>query len=177
MRKILRLLAALSMFLLPMLFATPAHAALEGKCTASGTLIKDGRTVNPKTTNEIDDVPLQDDIKWSGSVTPSRTPRPISGYVKIDLPAPIPDIDAGSWSRPKAVLVDNKGTYHWNLPSVAAGLKVRVYGTHNDVGTSCPGFVVVGIKGTSPLLFVALVGVVLSAFGLGVAMRGRWQHE
>lgn len=150
--------------------ASDAGATLDGQCTASGTLQAGGFTVDPKAVEagEVITVPAEDDVAWKGSVVAKDTPRAISGYVDVKLP--FTKVRAGDWESPDSETVENSGSYHYDLPSLLAGIKVPVSGAHTEPGVECSGSVVVQIEGTSALAWVSLVLTVVSLAGVFLAV-------
>ncbi len=154
---------------IPLLAASPAQAKLTGPCKASGTL--DGKTYDPAVINSAT-IPRQGDVHWQGSI-PGAGKRPISGSVHVKLPWPIPDLTIGSWGK-QSDTYSNSGVYHYNLPSVLAGIDFPVYGAHAEPGKVCAGFVIVRLEGggvKNPVVIGAFVIVLISGFGLWVSLK------
>jgi hypothetical protein len=149
--------------------AAPAHAALTGTCSASGTL--DGKTYNPKTVDKAT-IPRKGDVHWEGSI-PGSGKRPISGSVHVKLPWPIPDQTLGSWGKPSDAY-SNSNVYHYDLPSELEGVDIPVYGSHTERGKTCAGFVIVRLDGggvSNPAVIGAFVVLVISGVGIWVALK------
>jgi hypothetical protein len=161
--------------------AAPAGAVLTGGCTASGSLAKGTTaggpiTVDPVTlpAGSVVKIPLADEVSWTGSVPASGPDRPISGFVKIDLPWPLSAISFKSWGGDTSKSA-NSGTTSYDLPSVTPrGVVFDVSGQHVDQGVTCAGHVLVEVEGSafdSPLTWAALGGTALSALGFAFAGR------
>lgn len=154
-----------------LLAAAPAGAELSGPCTASGTFEKSGVTVDPATTDGPVEIERKDKVTYTGAVQEAQGPRQVSGEVKVDLPFPLPDFEAGTWNDPDAVKTDKNGTYTYDLPAFAPrGYEVEVSGFHQDAGLpKCEGKVTLKVKGgffSSPAGPVAFVITALSAAGV-----------
>jgi hypothetical protein len=63
--------------------------------------------------------------------------------------------------------------YHYDLPSLLAGIKVPVSGEHHEAGIDCAGQVVVQIKGRSPLVWVSLALTLVTVLNLALVMRAK----
>lgn len=151
--------------------AAPAGAALVGPCEASGTLVRQGFTVDPKITDEIT-VERSDDVKWTASV-PGQGRRAIAGRVQIEFPPPIGTVDVGRW-KSRSDLHANEGTYAYDLPGLLAGVEIPVRGVHREADARCVGRVVVTIDGnplSNPAAIASLALTAVSGLGLFVAMR------
>ena len=172
MARLVRLLAATGVAAaIPLLMAAPAGASLSGPCEASGTLRSHGKTYDAKTVDEAE-IPREDDVDWSGQVPGDGGQRNISGFVKVDLPAPLPDPQVGKWDGPSS-LYNNSGTYHYEFPSVLEGFDIRVYGTHTDAGFECSGEVTVKLEGGgigNPLTLASLALTVFTIINLVLAV-------
>jgi hypothetical protein len=172
MARLVRLFAAAGVVAaIPLLGAESAGASLTGPCEASGTLRSTGDTYDAKTTDEVE-IPREDDVDWSGQVPGSGAQRNISGFVKVDLPAPLPDPEIGKWDGPSSKY-QNSGTYHYEFPSVLEGFDIRVYGTHHDAGFDCSGEVTVKLEGGgigNPLTLVSLALTVFTILNLVLAV-------
>jgi hypothetical protein len=168
--KVLRfVLAAVIVAAIPILAAAPAHAALTGPCTASGTL--DGKTYDPHVTNSAT-IPRKGDVHWKGSI-PGAGKRPIRGSVHVKLPWPIPDYTLGSWGKQSDTYA-NSGVYHYDLPTVLAGIDFPVYGSHSEPGKSCSGYVIVRLDGgglKNPVVLGTFAVLVISGVGLWVSFK------
>jgi hypothetical protein len=151
-----------------LLGAAPAGASLTGACQASGTLISAGtptRTYNPKVVNAAT-VPRTGNVEWRVSTGVSGD-RAATGKVGIKFPPPVGIVTLGEWGKngKQVGRPGNSGVYHYDLPSLLAGIKVPVTGDHHEPGINCAGTVVVQIKGRSPLVWVSLVLTVVRARG------------
>ena len=159
-----------------LLVAGPAAAELSGPCTASGRFEDSKVTVDPNATSGPIDVERKDTVSYTAAVEGATAPRAVSGEIKIDMPAPWPDITAGDWDDDDSDGVDKTDTYTYNLPAIAPrGFDVEVSGFHQDKGLpKCSGHVTLHIKGgffSSPAGPIALVITALSAAGLVIAAR------
>jgi hypothetical protein len=167
-----RVFAAAAVGGLPLLISVgPAGASLDDPCTASGVI--DGVTYDPKVMDEAE-IPAEGDVNWTGSVPEGDgEERPIDGFVKVDLPAPLPDQElVGAWDSDSSTY-SNSGTYHYELPSVLEGLEIRVYGEHNDAGFSCSGAMTVTVEGGgigNPATIASLVLMVISIVGFALVV-------
>lgn len=157
------------------LLAAPAGADLSGPCEASGAFEKSEVTVDANT-NEVIEVEPEDEVTYTGTVTGATPPRKTSGEVKIDMPFPIPDVEAGTWSDDDASDIEKNDTYTYDLPAIAPrGYEVEVTGFHKDGNLpKCEGSVTLKVKGgffSSPAGPVAFVITALSATGVVIAAR------
>lgn len=140
-----------------------------------GPFTVDSRTLSP---DDVTTVPLKDTVSWTGElvgVSPGQ--REISGYVKVDLPPPLPDLTIDSWDGPSS-LTANQGTKNYSLPSVTPrGVEFRVYGSHSEAGTVfCTGSAKVKVEGSalaSPITIASLVLLAASAVPLVLAGKGK----
>ena len=156
--------------------AAPAGASLTGRCAASGTLRSRGiptRTYNPKVVDAAT-IPRKGDVAWQGSTGVSGD-RAATGEVSIKFPPPIGNVHLGEWGKngKKIGRPGNSGVYHYDLPSLIAGIKVPVSGEHHEPGIDCAGTVVVQIKGRSPLAWVSLALTVVTVLNLALVMRAK----
>jgi len=169
--KVLRVLFAIALVAIPILgAATPADAALTGPCVATGTLKQTGVEYNSRTVNKVV-IPRTGDVLWKGAV-PGAGRRPISGHVQLKLPWPIPAYDLGTWGKSSDTHA-NSGKYHYDLPSVLAGIDMPVSGSHTEPGIRCAGVVVVRLKGggiSNPAVIGAFAVLVISGIGIWVSL-------
>lgn len=139
--------------------AVPAHADVTnppGRCVGSASFAKG--VTGPFTISssqlqpgDVTKVPVKDTVQWSGSlVGVAPTEREISGYVRIDMPWPLPDINLDSWSGPSSK-TQNSDTKEYSLPSATPrGVELRVYGEHREAGTLfCSGSAKIEIEGST----------------------------
>lgn len=131
----------------------------------SGTLAPDDVTV----------VPISDTVTWTAAVSgvPDGTVRPVEGFVKVDLPWPLPDATVDSWKSTTA-LVANEGVEDYDLPgALPRGLEFRVYGEHREDGRLvCSGSAKAQLEGgvmDSPVTLVATILAVPALAALVVA--------
>jgi hypothetical protein len=147
-----------------------------------GPFTVDSRTLEP---GDVITVPLSDDVTWEGSlvgVTEGQQ-RDISGFVKVDMPAPLPDITIDTWDGP-ATRIANNGVEEYSLPAITPrGVEIKVFGEHWENGTLfCSGSATIKVEGSpfstpvTPVALVALLGSLALSFlasrkaslGLGV---------
>jgi hypothetical protein len=167
------------------LYAMPAAADIvepPGACVGTATFATgtddggpfavDSRTL---TTDDVTVVPISDTVTWTGAVTgvAAGTVRPVAGFVKLDLPWPLPDATVDSWDSTTA-LVENEGVEDYDLPSaLPRGLTFRVYGEHRENGTVvCTGSAQARLEGgfmDSPVTLVATILAVPALAALVVA--------
>lgn len=155
--------------------AAPAGAALTGGCQASGTLVQTGKRYVAVTTN-FAKIPRSGDVKWKGSVPVPATKRAAVGEVQVKFPWPVGDVEIGHWGKDgkKTGSNANAGTYHYDFPSVIAGVKVVVHGRDQEPsGVLCRGSVVVQIEGTSPLAWASLALTIVMVLNLALTIRAR----
>ncbi len=140
-----------------------------------GPFTVDSQRLSP---DDVVTVPLKDTVTWSGElVGVSPATRQISGYVKVDLPPPLPDLTIDSWDGPSA-LTANQGTRNYSLPSVTPrGVEFRVYGSHSEAGAVfCTGSAKVKVEGSAianPITIASLVLLAASAVPLVLAGKGK----
>jgi len=162
--------------------AVPAQADLidpPGACV--GTAVWQGGGPNIVSTernpDDVIEIPRKATVNWTGHVVGPQagTERAIDGEVFIDLPPLLGGITIDRWNG-RASNVDKSGVYGYDLPSIIpAGVVFTVVGEHaeNDK-VHCDGEADVMIKGgpfESPLIWVALVGLLLT--GVATALAGR----
>jgi hypothetical protein len=127
------------------------------------------------TSDDVTVVPISDTVSWTGAVTgvPAGTVRPVRGFVRIDLPWPLPDATVDSWDSTTA-MVANEGTEAYDLPAaLPRGLTFRVYGEHWERGALvCSGSAQAQLEGgvmDSPVTLVATILAVPALAALVVA--------
>jgi hypothetical protein len=155
--------------------AVPAAANLTGGCKASGTQLQTGKTYDAATTN-FAKIPRSGDVQWKASVPVPATQRVAVGEVKVKFPFPVGDVEIGHWGKDgkKTGSNANQGTYHYDFPSVIAGVKVLVHGSDREPsGVTCTGSVVVQIEGTSPLAWASLALTIVMVLNLSLTIRAR----
>lgn len=163
--------------------ATPAAADVTepaGRCVGTASFAKGVDapfTVSSATlqSGDVTSIPLSDTVTWSGKlVGVSAQSRDISGFVKIDMPWPIPDITLDSWDGPSA-RVENSDTKEYSLPSITPrDVELRVYGEHREAGAVfCSGAAKVKIDGSrfGPFTIVSLVLFAAAAALAALASR------
>jgi hypothetical protein len=154
--------------------ASPAGASLTGACKAQGTVVSPGkptRTYDPKVVDKAT-VPRKGDVHWQAS-TGVTGDRASNGEVRVKFPPPVGKVVVGEWGKngKKVGRPGNSGTYHYNLPSLIAGIKVPVSGEHHEPGINCFGAVVVSVEGHSPLAWVSLALTVFTVMNMVLVMR------
>jgi len=159
-----------------LLTASAAGASLTGACRASGTLVSAGtptRTYDPKTVDSAT-IPRTGDVHWQGS-TGVAGPRVATGEVGVELPPPIGKVELGEWGKDgrKVSRSGDSGVYHYDLPSLIAGVKVPLTGEHHEPGINCAGTVVLQVKGRSPLVWVSLALTLVTVLNVALVMRAR----
>lgn len=137
-----------------------------------GAFTVDSRTLSP---DDVTVVPLSDTVTWTGTVTgvAPGTVRQVEGFVKLDLPWPLPDATVDTWGGTTA-LVENAGVEEYDLPSaLPRGLEFRVFGEHRENGVLvCSGSATAAIEGglaDSPVTLAAAILAVPALAGLVVA--------
>lgn len=140
-----------------------------------GPLTLDSSTLTP---DDVTVVPLSDTVTWRGQLTGIEGPgeREISGFVKVDLPWPFPDVTVKEWST-VTKRTARSDTTDYSLPSVTPrNVELRVYGEHRENGAVfCSGATNVKIAGGmfgSPIAIVSVVALLLSAAGLALSGKG-----
>jgi hypothetical protein len=149
--------------------AAPAHAALSGPCSATGTL--NGKTYDSKTVNKAV-IPRKGDVHWKGSI-PGSGKRAIAGHVQLKLPWPIPAQNLGSWGK-QSDTYSNSGVYHYDLPSELEGIDMPLSGSHSEPGKTCSGLVIVRLDGggvSNPGVLGAFAVLVISSVGIWIALK------
>ena len=161
--------------LVVVVIAAPAGASLSGGCAASGTIVQNGKSYDAVTTN-FARIPRAGDVKWKGSVPVPATKRLAVGEVQVRFPWPIGDVEIGHWGKDgkRTGSNANAGTYHYDFPTLIAGIKVLVHGRDQEPsGVVCRGAVVVQVQGTSPLAWASLALTVLMVLNLSLTIRAR----
>ncbi len=174
MRNLLRWTVAAMLVTVPLVaVAAPAGAKLDGKCTGSGTIRENGRLYDAKVIDEAT-IPRVGTVDWEGSTGVAKK-RKTRGEVQVGFPPPIGEVTVGEWGKDGKTSSSpgNTGTYRYDLPSLIAGIKIPVHGTHTEPGINCSGNVVVQIEGTSPLAWASLALTLVTVMGVGLAMQAR----
>jgi hypothetical protein len=155
--------------------ASPAGASLTGGCKASGTQVQTGTSYDA-TKTDFAKIPRAGDVKWKGSVPVPPTKRAAVGEVQVKFPWPVGDVEIGHWGKDGKQTGSNAnaGTYHYDFPTVIAGVKTLVHGRDQEpAGVLCQGSVVVQIAGTSPLAWASLALTVVMVLNLALTIRAR----
>jgi hypothetical protein len=126
--------------------------------------------------SDVTTIPLSDTVTWSGTLQGvTATPREISGFVKVDMPWPIPDLTLDSWDGPSS-RVENRDVKDYSLPSITPrGVELRVYGEHREAGAVfCSGEAKVKVDGSrvGPLAIASIVLFAAAAALALLASRG-----
>jgi hypothetical protein len=159
--------------------SAPASAEVTGPCDGSATW-DDGRTVTAMglQPGDVVEIPRDARVTWNGQVmiTPPATPRDVSGWIKLELPYPIPEATIGEW-QDSGTRVENSGSYDYDLPAVLANFEVTVSGKHWEGNQdfegepTCAGEVTLKLEGTNPAGFIAGGFFVLGVVGSWIAVR------
>jgi hypothetical protein len=167
--------AAIIVAVLPILAATPAHAALTGPCDANGSVTGQPTPYEAKTTDRVT-IPRKGDVHWQGKVdSPSTGKRQIDGFVELALPVPFGSAKLGTWGKQSDTYA-NSGDYKYDLPSVLEGFDIYLSGQHHESGVNCAGHVTIRIAGGgigNPAAIASLVFTVVSTTLLVVSGRGK----
>ena len=168
-----RMLGATAIALLvPVLTSSPAAATVNGPCTASGKI---SATTYDASRASVK-IPRTGDVHWKGAIdTGGSGKRPIEGKVYIKLPPPFGRVQlAGSWNGPSSRYA-NRGTYHYDMPSVLVGPKFAVFGHHAERGSVvCTGSIAVQLSGSpikNPALLASLVLTVFAVVNFVLILR------
>ena len=125
------------------------------------------------TSSDVTTIPLSDDVTWQASLNgvTAGSQRDIAGFVKLDMPWPIPDVTLDRWSGPSS-LTENSGTKHYSLPSFTPrDVVLDVYGEHRESGTLfCSGSAKVKIAGSAFSSIVTPVSLAMLAGSLGLSL-------
>lgn len=159
-------------------FAAPAAADVTepaGRCVGTASFAKgvdkpftiSSSELQP---SDVTSIPLSDTVTWSGELKGvAAQSREISGFVKVDMPWPIPDISLDDWGGSSAK-IKNNDVKEYSLPSITPrGVELRVYGEHREAGAVfCSGAAKVKVDGSrfGPL---AIASVVLFAAAAALA--------
>ena len=152
----------------------PAGAALDGPCRATAGSWKHAVSYDA---SDVDHVvlPRHDELAWQAAVLSPAGRRKVTGHVRADLPAPLPDITIWSWNS-RSTLKANAGTYDYAFTPAIGGVDIPVTGVHREAGAVCTGAVVVRFEGGgfhNPVVIASIVLAVLAGFGLFAALRPR----
>jgi hypothetical protein len=154
--------------------AGPASAVMdEGPCTASGTFVKDGKTVQASETGVVE-VPIKDTVNWEGSLNGSTGDVAYKGEIQVDLPAPFPAVKIDDWSG-TTDSTDNADHKDYDIPSwVPRNVELEVSGSHTQGSVTCKGHVKIKLAGgvfDSVAAPVSVVATVFAALALAFAAR------
>lgn len=165
------------------LAASPASAEITepaGRCVGQAAFAEgvDGPFTVSSADLQPDDVttiPLEDTVTWSGRLTGATSGRrDISGFVKVDMPWPIPDLTLDDWGGSSS-RTENTDTTDYSLPAITPrGVELRVYGEHREAGSVfCSGSTKVKVDGSSfgPFAIASVVLLVASALVAAVASK------
>jgi hypothetical protein len=127
---------------------------------ADGPFSVDSQVLSP---DDVTVVPLSDTVTWTGEVAgvAPGTSREVEGFVRLDLPWPLPDATIDSWNS-TTTRTANQGVEEYDLPSaLPRGAGFRVYGEHREDGELvCSGSATVALEGgafSSPVTVAATV--------------------
>jgi hypothetical protein len=162
--------------------STPAAAdAVDpaGKCAGSAMWLTGGfsESTGALDREDVIEIPRKDQVRWSGQVVGPRAgaERSVAGRVNVLLPPPFGGIAIGRWG-PTGTEVEKSGTYNYDLPSyVPADVEFDLWASHDEGGqrfcTGAVGLVIEGGPFDSPVIWVALAGLLL--FGILLGLLGR----
>lgn len=173
MRRTARILALSGVLvLLIALAAAPALATITpvaGNCTGNGNFspggFKDAASASVT-------IPQKATVAWAGTVVkpPPDEPRAVSGFVQLELPMG-QKVTLGEWPS-TGVLVNNTGSYEYDLPAVIAGFDMTFSGKHFEEGALwCEGTVTIQVEGNNPLGIPAVALLVISVVGVSLSIR------
>ncbi len=157
---------------------SPAGANVTGGCAATGVILTTGKSYDAQKIN-FAKIPRVGDVKWKASVPVPATKRVAVGEVQVKFPWPIGDIEIGQWGKngKRTGSNANDGTYHYDFPTLIAGIKVLVHGRDQEPsGVLCKGAVVVQIEGTSPLAWASVALTIFMVMNLSLTIRARKAH-
>ena len=127
-------------------------------------------------------VPRGDTVAWTGAIGtaqpggPEVTRRPISGRIEVQGPPLIGWIKVDDWGGTSVRQAKN-GTKKYDLPIVAAGMKLKLRGHHSENGQKiCEGEINVEIDGSSfsnPVTYAGIAGTALGGLGLLLSLRAK----
>jgi hypothetical protein len=153
---------------------TPAGACVVTAAWEGAAFTRASTDLSP---DDVVEIPRVDRVAWSGQVVGASegTPRTVDGHLALDLPPLLGSIPLGTWSG-QAVEVERSGIYSYDLPAIVpAGVRLQLNGRHDEGGRRrCAAAFTIMIAGgpfDSPLIWVALVGLLLS--GGALALVGR----
>ena len=120
-------------------------------------------------------LPRHDELGWQAAVLSPAGRRKVTGHVRADLPAPLPDITIWSWNSTSA-LKTNSGTYDYSFSPALGGFDIPLTGVARERGIVCRGEVTVRIEGGgfhNPIVVGSVLLAVLAGFGMFAALRPR----
>ena len=179
-----RWLAAAALATVSVLAVAPQPAAADivdpaGSCTGTAAWSTGGFTENSGelVRDDVVVVPRKDQVQWTGTVVgpTAGAERQVSGRVYVALFPPLSGITVGTWG-PTGTEVEKAGTYSYDLPSyVPAEVEFDLWASHSEGGqrhcTGAVGLVIEGGPFDSPLIWVALAGLLI--FGILLGLLGR----
>jgi hypothetical protein len=150
-----------------------------GSCTGRGEwttagFSEESTDLDPE---DVIEIPRADEVRWTGRVVgpTAGTPRPIDGRIALALPPLLGSIPLGTWSG-QGVDVEKTGTYSYDLPSwVPSDVEFDLRARHDEGGkrhcTGAVGLIIEGGPFDSPLIWVALAGLLVTAIGMALVGR------
>lgn len=177
MARCTRLLAFIGLLVLMLaIAAAPAAATITpvaGDCTGNGQFnpggFKDAASASVT-------IPQKATVAWAGAVIkpapPPDQPRKVDGWVALELPMG-QKVTLGEWPS-TGVLVNNSGSYDYDLPSVLAGFDMTFSGEHYEEDSLwCKGEVTIQVEGSNPLGIAAVALTVISVVGVSLSVKRR----
>jgi hypothetical protein len=153
---------------------TPAGACVGSAAWDAGGFAETSTQLTP---DRVVEIPRADEVSWSGSVVgpADGSSRDVAGRVALALPPPFGSINLADWGG-QATDVQRSGTYAYDLPSVVpSGVTLTLLASHDESGqrhcTATVGVIIPGGPFDSPLIWVALIGLLL--VGAVLALLGR----
>jgi hypothetical protein len=125
--------------------------------------------------SDVTTIPRGDTVTWSGRLVGVTTQsREISGFVKVDMPWPIPDIVLDDWGGTSSK-IENSEVDEYSLPSITPRcVELRVYGEHREGGdVFCSGATKVKIDGSRFGAFTIASIVLFAAAAALAALASR----
>jgi len=152
------------------------QSAITGPCFVSGKFVSEGDTktsaqYSPQSTVLV---PKADTVDWFGDENGAKLGytgpvRSIDGAIQLSLPLSF-NVTIWHWSGDMSARYSNAGQEVYNLPSVLAGIKLKLSGHETENGTqTCDGSVYVEFKGSkfsNPIGWAAAAGSLLFLGGL-----------
>jgi hypothetical protein len=152
----------------------PAGACVGSAAWTSGAFTETTAQLAP---GQVVEIPRADKVAWSGTVVGPAVgaARQVAGRVELRLPAPFGTIDIADWGG-EATDVERSGAYSYDLPKlVPSGVRLDLLASHDEGGrrhcTAAVGLVIPGGPFDSPLIWVALAGLLGSAALLALVGR------